>query len=64
MTDTRLESLEEIWSRMKAEVEKRKETQIVEENSRNKLLEEKKIRQEKIQRQAQKRRIKLQRREC
>ena len=59
LTDTRLERLEEILSRMKAEVEKRKETQIVEENRRNKLLEEKKIRQEKIMRQAQEKQDKI-----
>ena len=50
-----LEKLEATLARMKKEVEKRNSAKILEEKRRQKMLEEKKIRQEKILRQEQER---------
>ena len=51
LEDTRPERLEETLERMKAEVQNRKKARIVEEKRKNNLLEEKKLKQEKMLRQ-------------
>ena len=53
LRDSRLARMEDIVNRMRTEVEKRKEIQIIEDSRRHKLLEDKKIRQENIMRQAE-----------
>ena len=59
MKDSRLTRMEEIINRMRREVEKRKEVEILENAKRQKLLEDKKTRQEKIMRQAQEKKQKI-----
>ena len=59
MKDSRLTRMEEIINRMRREVEKRKEVEILENAKRQKLLEDKKTRQEKIMRQAQEKKHKI-----
>ena len=53
MEDIWLEKLEETVERMRLEVEKRNSAKIIEEKRRNKLLQDKKIRQKKLVREEQ-----------
>ena len=53
LEDSRLEKLEEILEKMRAETQKRKDVKLEEEKRREKLLAENKLRQEKMLRQEQ-----------
>jgi hypothetical protein len=56
LEDSRLEKLEEILEKMRAETQKRKDVKLEEEKRREKLLAENKLRQQKMLRQEQEKR--------